>query len=167
MEDLDESEKLEKIRELYADRKDDTAKKILDSFASKSNWRSESLVHRIAQETQLSERDIRDFLKDKLQGELGLGRYIKGAQGKKSRFEWDVDAGYSLVRVGKAAQRKSDTLKEDDGETLSDEAEGDEIVEETIKIGRGRFFKAEFPNDITEKEFDLFVAVFKSIYMND
>lgn len=161
---MDEKEIIEKLRFCYGSRSDDAPRKILDSFASKTNWRSESLVHRISQETQLSERIVRGFLKEKLEEELELGRYKKGAQGYKSRFIWGGD--YSLVNVGRAAQGKSDTLEGSADDVQSEEDEDGEMIEEIVKIGRDRFFKSEFPNDLTPKEFDHFVASFKVIYFS-
>lgn len=163
---MKDDEKIERLREYYASRTDGVARKVLDSFAKKVNWRSSSLVHRIVQETQLSEREVRSFLKDKLQDELELGKYKKGAQGYKSRFEWAVEAPceYSLVSVGLAAQGKSTSLHGDADAPLSEDDDEGDIIEESIKIGRDRFFKAEFPNDLTPREFDHFVASFKVIY---
>ncbi|WP_295433598.1 hypothetical protein [uncultured Thiodictyon sp.] len=165
---MNDDEKIRELRRLYENRSNGVAKKILDSFASKTNWRSESLVHRIVLETQLSERDIRDFLKDKLQIALELGTYKKGAQGYKSRFEWKVEEpfGYSLVSVGLAAQGKSSTLKGAEDQELSEDEEAGELTEENVKVARDRFFKAEFPNDLTEKEFAHFVAHMNRVYFS-
>ena len=157
---MDMTEKIEKLREYYE--KEDY-RKILDSFAGKSRWRSTSLVHRIAQETLLPERVVRSFLKDKLETELELGFYTKGAQGYKSRFAWDVETGYSLIRVGQAAKGLSDTLYGGDDEVISPEEEEGGVVQKSLELANQREFKAEFPSDLTEREFDHFTAWFKMV----
>lgn len=160
---MEMAQKIEKLREYYGNRVDDSARKILDSFAGKSRWRSTSLVHRIAQETQLSERVIRGFLKDKLETELELGWYKKGAQGYKSRFIWDVETGYSLISVGLAAKSQSETLYGGDDEVISQEDEEGGVVQKSLELANSREFKAEFPSDLTEREFDHFTAWFKMV----
>ena len=164
---MNDHDKIVRLRACYADHTDEVARKVLDSLASKTNWRRESLVHRIAQEAQLSDRAVRGFLKGTLEDELQLGHYRKGAQGYKSRFIWDLDANYSLVQVGLAAQGKSDTLQ-GNLEDLSMDQDEDESgnVEELVKIGKDRYFKAEFPHDLTEKEFDHVIAHMRLVHFS-
>jgi hypothetical protein len=164
---MNDKDKLLKLREIYSQPLNDVARKVLDYFANKTNWCRESFVHRICQETQLSDRAVRAFLKEKLEEELELGHFRKGAQGYKSRFIWDLDAGYSLVQVGLAAQGKSDTLLGDAADLISESDEEDYLTdEELVKIGKDRFFKAVFPRDLTEKEFEHFIAHMKLIHFS-
>lgn len=148
------------LRKCY--RLNDAYRRILESFANKSQARSESLVHRIAKETQVPERVVRSFLKDVLEN-IGLGEFKKGVHGYKSRFEWNVGSSVSLVNVGVAARGDVDTLRagadfvfaaEDDSDLI------DGIIELNYSLPRGknRRFKIEFPADLSKKELQLFHA---------
>lgn len=172
---LSNQEKIQRLRAYYLDRstgsaetkderKPDAYKRILDSFADKTNWRLESLVHRIAQETKLTEREVRGFMKGVLQDELDLGKFLKGAQGYKSRFRWKVEDGYSLIQVGLAARRESDTLL-GQGPIDPDTEEIGEVAETSLQIRPDAEISICFPNDLTEAEFNHFAGWFKMVHV--
>lgn len=161
---MPEHELVQKLRDHYADRDGDVKKRILDSFANKERWRAESLVHRVAQETKLTDREVRNFFRDILQDDLKLGQYKKGAQGYRSRFCWNIKAGYCLIQVGLAAQGRSETLM-GSGPIDSDEEDKGDIAETTLPIRPNAAITVTFPNDLTESEFTIFVNWFKAVHL--
>ena len=159
---MNDDEKIQRLRRYYDSQSDTVARRVLDSLACKKNWRSFSLVHRVAQETQLSESEVTSFFKKKLEEELDIGVWKKGTKDSKSRFEWKVDEPfeYSLVSVGLAAQGKSNTLLFSGSQPVSEDGEEDEAgtLEIAVPLPRGRSFKATFPRDLTQEEFENFVG---------
>ena len=150
------------LRKCY--RENDSYRRILDSFANKSQARSQSFVRRITRETQVPERDVRSFLKEVLQ-KSGLGKFKKGVHGYKSRFEWNVTSNVSLVNVGLAAKNEEiNTLRAGNNEVFVSEDDIDQLDDGIIELnyslprGNGRRFKIEFPADLSKTELQLFHA---------
>ncbi|MDP2902718.1 MAG: hypothetical protein Q8N96_06380 [Methylovulum sp.] len=158
---LNNQTKILVLRGLY--KEGGAAQKILISFAEKTNWREHSLLHRVAKEAEVSEKEAREFLKGVLEI-LGFGTYIKGVHGHPSRFKWFVNYPnfYYLKNIGLAAQGLTESLKGDG--IVSDEEDNDAICEDLevkIPLPRNRKVSVIYPNDISQDEYDLCLNWFK------
>lgn len=104
-EDIDNAVQ-DKIRALY--RKNEAARRFLDQCAQRERDASETSIDRIAYKLDVS-REAAIGLAQAFQ-EAGIGTFVVGRRGHKSRFVWD----YSCISVGHVAAGESSSLEEPD-----------------------------------------------------
>jgi hypothetical protein len=143
-----DNEKIQKIQELY---KNDAVAQKFFCYAASRERSSETAVARVANHLQeLESRIIKLF---KTLGEIGLGRFIAGRHGKKTRMAWF----FSLPSIGMAAKNQSKRLEQIKAEDESDsetqfEGGNPELIVHTYQIRRELMVKFGLPYDLNEKE---------------
>lgn len=104
---MENNTKLVKRLQSFSD-KNAAAKAIFTWLASRDNNSAETTVDRIynKMDADIERTDLVDILKEF--ENMGLGKFISGRRGLKSRFAWS----YDLIQVGKAALGQVATLTE-------------------------------------------------------
>ena len=135
------------LRALYGEH--DSAKAVLDHFASRERNRKTTTIDRIYLNlsTHVSRGDIIWVFRE-LEN-CGCGKFVVGRRGQPSRFEWSVE----MVGVGQAAAGETDQFP---GEvSLEDEREenGDnDFFEHKFHLRRDLSVTIELPTDLTPQE---------------
>jgi hypothetical protein len=145
-----DQEKISKIQALY--QADLIAKKFFD-FAATRERSSETTVRRVASHLSEGNRQVIKLFK-KLE-EIGLGTFVVGRHGAKSRFRWL----FSLPSVGKVARMETKKLEEinpEPGPESESEDQADasdkEVITHSYQIRRDVAVRIALPYDLNEKE---------------
>jgi hypothetical protein len=143
---LDDKKTVQSLRSLYTNEAD--YRKILDHLASRSNNANETKVDRLSDVTGLSRSRIVEFMRQLEQ--LGLGEFIVGRKGGRSRFRWQV----GLVSVGQVASKESDEISTEAPEEVSeDEMElASDAVTYEVPLRADMKARITVPSNITKVE---------------
>lgn len=110
-----ENDVQERIKALY--REDDTARDFLDQCAERAKDASSISIDRMAYLLDSSRQTAIELAREL--EEAGVGTFMVGRRGHKSRFEWE----YSCISVGKVAAGETTALEEpEDAEEEIDDA---------------------------------------------
>jgi hypothetical protein len=150
------------LKELYAS--NPVAKALFDWFATRQKDARETPVDRSAWMTERERSEIRELFQH-LEG-LGLGRFIVGRKGHKSRMAWE----FSIRSIARAAQGAREPIADIDPEMVeewiddesSDEAE-DGLLGHEFQLRAGLKVSIKLPEDFTSKEAERLAAFVKSI----
>ena len=104
-EDIDNSI-IEKVRFLYQN--NEVARRFLDHCAERERDASATSIDRIAYRLEISRESAIELAREF--EEAGIGTFMVGRRGHKSRFEWD----FSCISVGQVASGETTSLEEPD-----------------------------------------------------
>lgn len=147
-------EKIAHIQRLY--NTNATAKELFDWLASREKGANFTNASRASQMTGENYYDVIALFREL--DELGLGRFIPGRKGGKSRFEWI----YDVRSLGNAAKGVTVALREVPPDATDDEDDGDEdsstlsndVLIHEFQLRTGSKIQLALPSDLTAREAD-------------
>lgn len=139
--------------------KNEAAKALLDTFATRKRDVAETTVHRAA---QLAGVDYNEMLRALREiAEAGAGEFKVGRKGAKSRIEWE----YGVRSLAAAARGEGRPVKLDDieeVETVEDSEEEGDVVHEFL-LRPGKKVRFVLPSDLTQREAERLAGFVQSL----